>query len=89
MARSEGKGVTDKAVRKARQAAVQQRGQGFSIAEFLGNIWGEWNKVTWPDKTELGKSTFVVVLMLVLISAYLGIVDAVISALFEALGWSG
>ena len=87
MARSEGKAGTDKAIRKARQAAVQ-RGQKFSLREFFSNIQAEWKKVTWPDTTELGKSTFVVVVMLVLISTYLGVVDFIISTAFEALSWS-
>jgi preprotein translocase subunit SecE len=84
MARSEGKGVSERAVRKARQATVA-RGQKFSLAEFLGNIKGEWQKVTWPDKSELTKSTFVVVVMLVLISTYLGVADFLISTIFGAL----
>ena len=86
MAHGEGKGVTERAVRKARQATVARgQKQKFSLAEFLGNIKGEWNKVTWPDKNELGKSTFVVVVMLVLISTYLGVVDFIISTIFGAL----
>jgi preprotein translocase subunit SecE len=86
MARSEGKGVTERAVRKARQASVARGQQKFSLAEFFGNIKGEWKKVTWPDREELTKSTFVVVVMLILISAYLGAVDYIVSIVFMALG---
>ena len=53
-----------------------------SVKRFLNSVRGEIDRVTWPSWKELRSSTIVVVLTLLLVSAYMGVVDWVLSLLF-------
>ncbi|MBI4364222.1 MAG: preprotein translocase subunit SecE [Candidatus Latescibacteria bacterium] len=43
------------------------------------------SKVSWPSRTELKDSTLVVIVMVILVSIFIGIVDRGLSYAFEAL----
>jgi preprotein translocase subunit SecE len=49
--------------------------------QFLKEIRVELGKVTWPNKNELIGSTIVVVVVSLLLSAYTGVVDFILSRL--------
>ena len=53
-----------------------------SVKRFLKSVRSEMDRVSWPSWKELQKSTFVVVLTLLLVSGYMGIVDWVLSLIF-------
>jgi len=59
-------------------------------AEVVGNILtfvrearAELKKVTWPGKKQVWYSTIVVIAFTLLVSAYLGIVDMVLTGVFS------
>jgi preprotein translocase subunit SecE len=61
-------------------------------AEVVGNILtfvrearAELKKVTWPGKKQVWYSTIVVIAFTLLVSAYLGIVDMVLTGVFSRL----
>ena len=43
----------------------------------------EIKKVTWPDKKVTGASTVVVLVVVAVVSVYLGVVDALLSYLYQ------
>ena len=65
-------------------AAEQTAAQKFSparIKEFSGEVKSEFKKIAWPDKKVTMGSTGVVIVLVVLISVYLGAVDLFIGKL--------
>jgi preprotein translocase subunit SecE len=58
--------------------------------EFLGEVVAELRKVHWPTRQETLAATAVVILVVVIVSLWLGTVDAVLSFLFtRVLGVGG
>ena len=49
------------------------------IRQFLREFKIEMKKVTWPTRKETISSTMIVIVMVLLISMYLGVVDMVLS----------
>jgi preprotein translocase subunit SecE len=47
------------------------------VREFLENVWKELKRTSWPSKKEVQGTTLVVVVMVVVMAAYLGGVDAI------------
>ena len=47
--------------------------------EFLQEVRVESGKVSWPTRTELRDSTVVVIVTVLLVSAFIGVVDRVLS----------
>ena len=65
-------------------AAEQPAAQKFSparIKEFTGEVKSEFKKIVWPDKKVTMGSTGVVIMLVFLISVYLGAVDLFIGKL--------
>ena len=59
----------------------------FSIAkvkEFSGEVKHEFNKIAWPDKKHTLGSTGVVVVLVMIISFYLGAVDLILGKIIGA-----
>jgi preprotein translocase subunit SecE len=56
-----------------------------SISDYVRDVRVEMSKVTWPTRDELRESTIVVIVMVVIMTLFIGIVDRVLSAAFEAL----
>ena len=50
--------------------------------QFLTEVWGELRKVHWPTRQETLAATAVVVTVVLIVSAWLGLVDGVLSLLF-------
>ena len=51
--------------------------------EFLGDVVSELRKVHWPTRQETLAATAVVILVVLIVSLWLGVVDAVLSFLFR------
>jgi preprotein translocase subunit SecE len=50
---------------------------------FVSEAWQELKKVTWPNRKETVGTTIVVIILVILISGYLGLVDMGLSALVK------
>jgi len=53
--------------------------------EFLANVRGELNKVTWPTKKDTYGSTLVVIVLVIVVAAFLYVVDFTLSTLIRAI----
>lgn len=51
------------------------------MGTLLQNIKTEYKKVVWPNKDEIVKSTLLVAMMSIVVSAYVGVFDVVASRL--------
>ena len=67
--------------------AVRERIGAFR--RFLSEVGGEMRKATWPDRQELIESTVVVVVSVLLMSAFVGLSDRVLITLFKLITPSG
>lgn len=55
------------------------------VIGFLRESKAELRKVTWPTKRQVYYSTLVVLILTVVVGAYLGLVDAVLTAVFSSI----
>ena len=53
--------------------------------QFLSEVRGEVNKVTWPSKKEAMGGTAVVLVVVFFMALFLGLVDVLLSKIVEAL----
>ena len=53
------------------------------VLDYIRESRAELNKVTWPTKQQLWYSTIVVVIVTLIASAYLGLVDLLLTGLFS------
>jgi preprotein translocase subunit SecE len=49
------------------------------LREFIKDVRVEFWKVSWPGRTELRDSTVVVIVTVIIVSAFIGIVDRVLA----------
>ena len=56
-----------------------------ALSDYVKDVRVEMSKVTWPTRRELRESTLVVIVMVIVISIFIGIVDRALSYAFEAL----
>ena len=49
------------------------------VLEFRKDVWAEFHKVSWPTRGELRDSTGVVIVTVLLVAAFIGIVDQVLN----------
>ncbi|OGR01290.1 MAG: preprotein translocase subunit SecE [Deltaproteobacteria bacterium RIFOXYD12_FULL_50_9] len=54
-----------------------------TIKQFAGDVKNEFDKVAWPDKKHTFGSTIVVVILVMIISFYLGGVDLLLGKLIS------
>ena len=76
---------SSKSTKKAKQVEIQaEPGSKFqisSIKQFSQEVKSEFNKIAWPDKKHTMATTGVVVLLVFLVSFYLGTVDLLLGKL--------
>ena len=53
------------------------------VLDYIRESKAELNKVTWPTKQQLWYSTIVVVIVTLIASAYLGLVDLLLTGVFS------
>ncbi|MHB1546263.1 MAG: preprotein translocase subunit SecE [bacterium] len=51
--------------------------------QYLYEVKTELGKIVWPDKDKATKTTYVVVIFIVLVTAFLGIIDVFFSKIFS------
>jgi preprotein translocase subunit SecE len=56
-----------------------------AITDYVRDVRVEMSKVSWPTRRELRDSTMVVIVMVVLVSIFIGIVDRALTIAFETL----
>ena len=56
-----------------------------ALVEYVKDVRVEMSKVSWPSRQELQESTLVVIVMVIVVSIFIGIVDRALSLAFEAL----
>jgi preprotein translocase subunit SecE len=61
---------------------TRERG-GARLLEFLKAVWAELQRVQWPNRRQLFQLTGVVLFFVVIVGAYLGALDAVLSKLIS------
>jgi preprotein translocase SecE subunit len=73
--------------RRARTAAVERepRQGGNRLVAFLGHVVDELRRVQWPDRRQVGQSTLVVLLFVIIAGGYLGLLDALWKPLVDAI----
>ena len=54
-------------------------------ATFLGEVRGEMQKVTWPTWPELKGQTIVVIIAVLVIAAFIGVVDFILNSTIKLL----
>jgi preprotein translocase subunit SecE len=54
-----------------------------TVVAFVAEAWQELKKVTWPARKETLGTTIVVIILVIIISGYLGLVDMGLSALVK------
>ena len=47
--------------------------------QFIGEVWSELKKTTWPSRNEVTGTTVVVIVTVFICAAYLGVVDIILS----------
>lgn len=52
-------------------------------AQFFKGVWSEVKKVTWPSRQELFKTTFAVILFIVVFTVIVGLIDLGFGTLFQ------
>lgn len=71
--------------KKGRQpATVEEEKKSFSLArikDFINEVQAEFNKIVWPDRKVTIGSTGVVIVLVFIVSIYLGAVDLIIGRL--------
>ncbi len=55
------------------------------VAEFLQQVKGELQKVTWPTRKETYGSTMVVIVLVLMVAVFLWVVDSALSTLIRTL----
>jgi len=67
------------------ERSEERKGVVATVTEYIRDVRVEMSKVSWPSRAELRESTMVVIVMVILISIFIGIVDRGLSYAFEAL----
>lgn len=67
----------------ARQTSVTDKGYAGKAVQFLREVRAELKKVTWPSRKQTVGSTVVVIILVMIISFFLGAVDIGLSSLIR------
>jgi preprotein translocase SecE subunit len=76
----------DGVVGPARERQVRERAEAAHrnrVIAFLQNVWAELKRVQWPDRRTLTQLTGVVLVFVIIMGAYLGLLDAIFNKLIQ------
>ena len=62
-----------------------RRRSGNRVVVFLGHVVDELGRVQWPDRRQVGQSTLVVLLFVIIAGGYLGLLDALWKPVVDAI----
>ena len=51
------------------------------VREFRKEVWLEFAKISWPTRSELQESTVVVIVTILIVTAFVGVVDQALTVL--------
>ena len=71
-------------VRGGRETGEHRHERG-RLLEFLKAVWAELQRVQWPNRKQLTQLTGVVLFFVIVVGAYLGALDAVISKIVQSI----
>jgi preprotein translocase SecE subunit len=63
----------------------ERRPAGNRVLTFLRHVVDELRRVQWPDRRQVGQSTLVVLLFVIIAGGYLGLLDAIWKPLIDAI----
>lgn len=66
-----------------KKTAKQKNKKKFSFVGFFKGVWGEVKKVTWPSRKDLFKTTFAVIVFIVIFTVIVGLIDYGMGSLFS------
>jgi preprotein translocase SecE subunit len=67
------------------EAVRERRPSGNRLFTFLRHVVDELRRVQWPDRKQVGQSTLVVLLFVIIAGGYLGLLDAIWKPLIDAI----
>ena len=67
-----------------KSGAVTKSVQESRSRRYVGEVVTELKKVTWPNRAQLFQATAVVLIFVAIVAIYLGLVDALMSTLVDA-----
>ena len=70
--------------RNEKPGSVTKSVQEGRSRRYLGEVATELKKVTWPNRAQLFQATAVVLIFVAVVAIYLGIIDALMSTLVDA-----
>jgi preprotein translocase SecE subunit len=82
-ARADDQAVAGPRGRRGERAHPEHRHHRNRLIAFLIAVWAELQRVEWPDRQTLTMLTGVVLLFVVVMGAYLGLLDAIFSKLID------
>ncbi|MCL4542871.1 MAG: preprotein translocase subunit SecE [Deltaproteobacteria bacterium] len=53
------------------------------IKQYLYEVKSELNKIIWPERDKATKTTYVVVIFIILVTAFLGLIDMLFAKVFS------
>ena len=62
---------------------MRRSGEMDKVLDYIRESKAELKKVTWPTKQQLWYSTIVVIVVTFIVSAYLGLVDVLLTGVFS------
>ncbi len=61
----------------AKKKKAQKQGLGQKIAQYFRDVKAEMKKVSWPGRDQVIASTIVVIIVVVFLTIYIGLLDAI------------
>ena len=74
----------EKHLKEQKKLAKKKNKQKRSPARFFKEVWGEVKKVTWAPRKDLFKTTFAVIVFIVIFAVIVGLMDWGFGSLFRS-----
>jgi preprotein translocase subunit SecE len=65
------------------ETADEPRGRVDRVRDFVGEVQGEFQKITWPPQPEMVNGTIAVLVIVAVMATFLGIVDFGLSRVMQ------
>ncbi|MBD5559734.1 MAG: preprotein translocase subunit SecE [Clostridia bacterium] len=66
-----------------KKVAKKKNRKKFSLIGFFKGVWSEVKKVTWPSRKDLFKTTFAVIIFIVVFTVIVGLIDYGMGTIFS------
>ena len=68
---------------ETKKRELQEPGTVSKITEYFKGVRAEWDKVTWPEKSQVARETFVVIIVVVAFTVLVYLLDILFNWLFK------